>query len=46
MRPMGEVEIAGRRHEARAASGALERGQAVRVVGRSGRTLIVEADVE
>ena len=44
MRPMGEVEIAGRRHEARAALGALERGQAVRVTGRSGRTLIVEAD--
>lgn len=45
MRPMGEVEIAGRRHEARAALGSLERGEAVRVVGRSGRMLIVEADV-
>ncbi len=45
MRPMGEVEIAGRRHEARAALGALERGEAVRVVGRAGRVLVVEADV-
>lgn len=41
LRPMGEVEIAGRRHEARADIGSLERGEKVRVVGRSGRTLIV-----
>jgi membrane-bound serine protease (ClpP class) len=44
MRPMGEVEIAGRRHEARAADGALERGEPVRVTGRMGRVLIVERD--
>jgi membrane-bound serine protease (ClpP class) len=44
MRPMGEVEIAGRRHEARAADGALERGEPVRVTGRTGRVLIVERD--
>ncbi|MBC8008752.1 MAG: hypothetical protein H7067_01485 [Burkholderiales bacterium] len=44
LRPMGEVEIAGRRHEARADLGSLERGEAVRVVGRSGRTLIVASD--
>ena len=44
MRPMGEVEIAGRRHEARAADGALERGEPVRVTGRAGRVLIVERD--
>jgi membrane-bound serine protease (ClpP class) len=44
LRPMGEVEIAGRRHEARAALGAMDRGDAVRVTGRSGRTLIVERD--
>lgn len=42
MRPMGEVEIAGRRHEARTATGALERDEFVRVTGRSGRVLIVE----
>lgn len=45
MRPMGEVEIAGRRYEARAAVGALERDEPVRVVGRSGRVVIVERDV-
>jgi membrane-bound serine protease (ClpP class) len=45
LRPMGEVEIAGRRHEARASLGSLERGESVRVVGRSGRTLIVEGEV-
>lgn len=45
MRPMGEVEIAGRRHEARAAVGALERDEPVRVTGRAGRVLIVERDV-
>ena len=45
MRPMGEVEIAGRRHEARAATGALERDETVRVTGRAGRVLIVERDV-
>ena len=44
LRPMGEVEIAGRRHEARAAVGAMDRGEAVLVVARSGRTLIVERD--
>jgi len=44
MRPMGEVEIAGRRHEARAALGALERDEPVRVTGRTGRVLIVERD--
>lgn len=44
MRPMGEVEIAGRRHEARAVDGALERGEPVRVIGRTGRVLIVERD--
>lgn len=44
LRPMGEVEIAGRRHEARATLGSLERGQTVRVVGRSGRTLLVEEE--
>jgi membrane-bound serine protease (ClpP class) len=44
MRPMGEVEIDGRRHEARAAVGALERDEPVRVVGRSGRVLIVERE--
>ncbi len=44
MRPMGEVEIAGRRHEARAADGALERDEPVRVVGRTGRVLVVERD--
>lgn len=41
LRPMGEVEVEGRRYEARADLGSLERGEAVRVVGRSGRTLIV-----
>lgn len=45
MRPMGEVEVAGRRHEARADLGSLERGEKVRVVGRSGRVLIVARDV-
>jgi len=45
MRPMGEVEIAGRRHEARVSVGALDHGEPVRVVGRSGRVLIVERDV-
>ena len=45
MRPMGEVEIAGRRHEARAATGALERDELVRVTGRAGRVLIVERDI-
>lgn len=44
MRPMGEVEIGGRRHEARAALGTLERGEPVLVTGRMGRTLIVERD--
>ena len=44
MRPMGEVEIAGRRHEARVATGALERDEPVRVTGRAGRVLIVERD--
>lgn len=44
MRPMGEVEIGGRRHEARAALGSLERDEPVRVTGRSGRVLIVERD--
>ena len=43
LRPMGEVEVDGRRYEARADLGGLERGQPVRVVGRSGRTLIVVA---
>jgi membrane-bound ClpP family serine protease len=38
---MGEVELGGRRYEARADLGGLERGEQVRVVGRSGRTLIV-----
>lgn len=41
LRPMGEVELGGRRYEARADLGGLERGEQVRVVGRSGRTLIV-----
>lgn len=41
LRPMGEVEVGGRRYEARADLGSLERGETVRVVGRSGRTLIV-----
>lgn len=41
LRPMGEVEVNGRRFEARADLGGLERGESVRVVGRSGRTLIV-----
>lgn len=45
LRPMGAVEVAGRRHEAKAALGSLERGEAIRVVGRSGRTLIVEREV-
>lgn len=45
MRPMGEVEIEGRRHEARAALGSLERDEPVRVTGRMGRILIVERDV-
>lgn len=44
LRPMGEVEIAGRRHEARAALGAMDRGEPVRVVARAGRTLVVERD--
>lgn len=44
LRPMGEVEVGGRRYEARADLGALERGETVRVVGRSGRTLIVAHD--
>ncbi len=44
MRPMGEVEIGGRRHEARAALGALERDEPVRVIGRAGRVLIVERE--
>lgn len=44
LRPMGEVEVAGRRHEARADLGSLERGEKVRVVGRSGRTLIIARD--
>lgn len=43
LRPMGEVEVDGQRHEARASLGSLDRDQAVRVVGRSGRTLIVVA---
>jgi membrane-bound serine protease (ClpP class) len=46
LRPMGEVEVAGRRYEARADLGALERGDVVRVVGRSGRTLIVALEVK
>lgn len=41
LRPMGEVEVAGRRHEARADLGTLERGDRVRVIGRSGRVLLV-----
>jgi membrane-bound serine protease (ClpP class) len=45
MRPMGEVEIEGRRHEARAALGSLERDEPVRVTGRAGRILIVERDL-
>ncbi len=45
LRPMGEVEIQGRRHEARAALGSIERDEIVRVTGRSGRVLIVERDV-
>ncbi len=44
LRPMGEVEIAGRRHEARADLETLERGDPVRVIGRSGRTLLVEKE--
>jgi membrane-bound serine protease (ClpP class) len=44
LRPMGEVEIDGRRHEARAAIGSLERDEPVRVTGRMGRTLIVERE--
>ena len=44
LRPMGEVEIAGRRHEARASVGSLERDEPVRVTGLSGRVLIVERD--
>jgi membrane-bound serine protease (ClpP class) len=44
LRPMGEVEIAGQRHEAKAALGTLERGVAVRVTARSGRVLLVEED--
>ncbi len=46
LRPMGEVEVSGRRYEARADLGALERGDAVRVVGRAGRTLIVTSEVK
>jgi membrane-bound serine protease (ClpP class) len=45
LRPMGEVEINGRRHEARAAMGSVERDEDVRVTGRSGRVLIVEKEV-
>ncbi len=45
LRPMGEVEIEGRRHEARAALGTLERDEPVRVTGRAGRILIVEREV-
>ncbi|MEO0054984.1 MAG: hypothetical protein RLZZ50_931 [Verrucomicrobiota bacterium] len=44
LRPMGEVEIAGRRHEARASLGSLERDEPVKVTGLSGRVLIVERD--
>ncbi len=46
LRPMGEIEIAHRRHEARADLGGIERGDAVRVVGRSGRVLLVEREEE
>jgi membrane-bound serine protease (ClpP class) len=44
LRPMGEVEIEGRRHEARAALGSLERDEPVRVTAVSGRVVIVERD--
>jgi membrane-bound serine protease (ClpP class) len=44
LRPSGQVEVDGERHEARIEVGALERGAAIRVVGREGFGLRVEED--
>jgi len=44
MRPMGEIEVEGRRYEARTDLGSLERGAKVRISGLTGRTFIVTAE--
>ncbi|MFH1498237.1 MAG: NfeD family protein, partial [Verrucomicrobiota bacterium] len=44
LRPAGQVEIDGKRHEARVAYGSLERGASVRVTGRQGSELIVQPE--
>lgn len=42
LRPAGQIEIDGARHEARVAYGTVERGATVRVTGRQGSELVVE----
>lgn len=42
LRPSGQVEVSGRRYEARVAVGIVSKGDAIRVVGRSDFSLIVE----
>lgn len=44
LRPAGQIEIDGVRHEARVAYGFVDRGAAVRVTGRQGSELIVKPE--